>query len=96
LNHGVVEFDRTLMDTQKSVLHFDGRATFNTQAIRSKITADTKQFDSLDLHAPVLIDGKLRSPEISIGRKIPIPTPDFGGAKDVDCRALVGELMAAK
>ena len=96
MNHGVVEFDRTLMDTQKSVLHFDGRATFNTQAIRSKITADTKQFDPLDLHAPVLIDGKLRSPEISIGWKIPIPTPDFGGAKDVDCKALVGELMAAK
>ncbi len=94
--HGVVEFDQTLMDTQKSVLHFDGQAALNTQEIRSRITADTKQFDLLDLHAPVLIQGKIRSPEISIGRKIPIPTPDFGGAKDVDCKALVGELTAAK
>jgi hypothetical protein len=94
--HGVVAFDRTLMDTQKSVLHFDGQAALNTQEIRSKITADTKRFDLLDLHAPVLIGGKIRSPEISIGRAIPIPTPDFGGAKDVDCRTLVGELMATK
>ena len=71
-------------------------AALNTQEIRSRITADTKQFYLLDLHAPVLIQGKIRSPEISIGRKIPIPTPDFGGAKDVDCKALVGELTAAK
>ena len=40
-------FDKTLMDTQKSVLHFDGEAVLKTQELRSKI---------------------------------PIPTPDFGGA----------------
>ena len=73
-------FDKTLMDTQKSVLHFDGEAVLKTQELRSKITADTKQFDLLDLHSPVLIEGKIRSPSISLGRKIPIPTPDFGGA----------------
>ena len=94
--HGVVAFDRTLIDTQKSVLHVDGQIALNTQEIRSKITADTKQFDLLNLHAPVLIGGKIRSPEISIGRAIPIPTPDFGGAQDVDCKALVGGLMATK
>ena len=52
------------MDTQKSVLHLDGQAALNTQEIRSKITDDTKQFDLLDLHAPVLIGGKIGSPEI--------------------------------
>ena len=78
-------FDKTLMDTQKSVLHFDGEAVLKTQELRSKITADTKQFDLLDLHSPVLIEGKIRSPSISLGRKIPIPTPDFGGANDADC-----------
>jgi AsmA family protein len=78
----LIVFDKTLMDTQKSVLHFDG--ALKTQQLRSKITADTKQFDLLDLHSPVLIDGKIRSPSISLGRKIPIPTPDFGGAKDAD------------
>jgi hypothetical protein len=48
---GVVVFDKTLMDTQKSVLHFDGEAVLKTQELRSKITADTKQFDLLDLHS---------------------------------------------
>jgi uncharacterized protein involved in outer membrane biogenesis len=94
--HGFVVFDKTLMDTQKSVLHFDGSAALKTQELRSKITADTKQFDLLDLHSPVLIEGKIRSPSISLGRKIPIPTPDFGGAKDADCGELTRELWAAK
>jgi uncharacterized protein involved in outer membrane biogenesis len=94
--HGLVAFDKTLMDTQKSVLHFDGTAALKTQKLQSKVTADTKQFDLLDLHSPVLIEGKIRSPSISLGRKIPIPTPDFGGAKDADCGELTRELWAAK
>ena len=93
---GVVVFDKTLMDTQKSVLHFDGRAVLKSQELASKITADVKTFDLLDLHGPVVIEGKLRSPRVSIGRIIPIPTPDFGGAKDADCAALSRELWAAR
>ena len=95
-NHGVVVFDKTLMDTEKSVLHFDGQAVLKTQEISSKITADTKQFDLLNLHSPVLIEGKIRAPKISLGRKIPIPTPDFGGAEDANCQKLTQELWAAK
>jgi hypothetical protein len=95
-DHGVVAFDKTVMDTEKSVLHFDGQALLKTQEISSKITADTKQFDLLDLHSPVLIEGKIRAPKISLGRKIPIPTPDFGGADDADCQKLTQELWAAK
>jgi AsmA family protein len=94
--HGVVTFDKTLMDTEKSVLHFDGQAVLKTQEISSKITADTKQFDLLDLHSPVLIEGKIRAPKISLGRKIPIPTPDFGGADDANCQKLTQEVWAAK
>ncbi len=95
-NHGIVSFEKTLIDTRKSVLHFEGEAALDSQVVKSRITADTKQFDLLDLHAPVLIEGKIRSPAISIGRKIPIPTPDFGGAKDVDCKELTDELLASK
>jgi AsmA family protein len=43
-HHGVVAFDKILMDTEKSVLHFDGQALLKTQEITSKITADTKRF----------------------------------------------------
>jgi uncharacterized protein involved in outer membrane biogenesis len=95
-DHGVVVFDKTLMDTEKSVLHFDGQAVLKTQEISSKITADTKQFDLLNLHSPVLIEGKIRAPKISLGRKIPIPTPDFGGADDANCQKLTQELWATK
>ena len=87
-------FDKTLIDTEKSVLHFDGEAVLKTQELRSKITADAKQFDLLNLHSPVLIEGKIRS-SISLGRRS-IPTPDFGDAKDADCAALTRELWAAK
>jgi hypothetical protein len=96
LDHGLVTFDKTIMDTRKSVLHFDGKAALLTQAVKAKITADPKQFDLLDLHAPVLIGGKIRKPAISIGRKIPIPTPDFGGAKDVACEERIHELLLAR
>jgi len=93
VTHGTVAFDRTLMDTQRSVLHFDGQLTLGDQVLKTKITAAPKKFDLLDLHAPVMIDGKLRSPSIKIGRKIPIPTPDFGGAKDVPCEEMNRQLL---
>ncbi len=94
--HGPVVFDKTLMDTEKSVLHLDGEVALQAQELQIKISADPKQFDLLDLHSPVIIAGKIRSPSISLGRKIPIPTPDFGGAKDADCNELTRELWAAK
>ena len=93
VEHGTVAFEKTLIDTQRSVLHFDGRLTLGDQVLKSKITADPKKFDLLDLHAPVLVDGKIRSPHISIGRKIPIPTPDFGGAQDVPCEQMTRQLL---
>ncbi|MEI9986244.1 MAG: AsmA family protein [Aliidongia sp.] len=95
-DHGVASFDRMVMDTQKSVVHIAGTVSLPAQAVDAKITADPKKFSLLDLHGPVVVRGKIRSPDISIGRVIPIPTPDFGGAKDVDCRALLQALESAK
>ena len=95
-DRGAISFHNTLMDTTKSVLHFSGQAELGSQAIDSKITADPKQFSLMDLHAPIDIEGKIRKPDISIGRAIPIPTPDFGGAGDVDCDARIHSLLADK
>jgi AsmA family protein len=92
-NRGTVVFDKTLMDTRKSVLHFEGEVALAPQTIKSQITADTKEFDLLSLHSPVLIEGNIRSPSISIGRKIPIPTPDLGGATDAPCEELTRQLL---
>jgi hypothetical protein len=62
----------------------------------SQVKADPKSFDLLDLHGPVLIQGKIRSPQISIGRVIPIPTPSFGDAKTVACDATTRQLFSTQ
>jgi AsmA family protein len=91
--HGVVTFDKTLLDTQKSVLHVDGQVALPTQVVHVEVKADPKSFDLLDLHGPVIVEGKIRLPRIHIGRAIPIPTPVFGNAKDVACPALTQQLF---
>jgi uncharacterized protein involved in outer membrane biogenesis len=93
---GSVVFDRTLLDTQKSVLHVKGQLSLKTQAVRAEVDADPKSFDLLDLHGAVMVEGKLRAPRISLGRVVPIPTPVFGNAKDVPCASLSQELLAGQ
>ena len=56
---GMVRLDRTLMDTRRSVLHFDGTINLRSQAVKIAITADAKDFSLLNLHAPVLYSGKI-------------------------------------
>ncbi|SEP46509.1 hypothetical protein SAMN02990966_06649 [Rhodospirillales bacterium URHD0017] len=96
LNHGTVTFDRTLLDTQKSVLHVQGQASLITQAVKAEIDADAKQFDLLDLHGAVVVQGKLRQPHVSLGRIFPIPTPVIGTAKDVACGAATQQLFSGQ
>jgi AsmA family protein len=92
--NGVVSFDRTLLDTRKSVLHVEGQVSLPTQTVQAQVRADPKSFDLLDLHGPVIVEGKIRSPAIKIGRSIPIPTPVIGTAKDVACPRLTQELLS--
>jgi uncharacterized protein involved in outer membrane biogenesis len=92
---GNVTFDRTLLDTQKSVLHVKGQLSLKSQALNAEVDADPKSFDLLNLHGAVMIQGKLRSPQVSLGRVIPIPTPVFGNAKDVPCAGLTQQLLSA-
>ncbi len=92
---GNVAFDRTLLDTQKSVLHVKGQLSLKSQALNAEVDADPKSFDLLNLHGAVIIQGKLRSPQVSLGRVIPIPTPVFGNAKDVPCAGLTRQLLSA-
>jgi len=92
---GNVTFDRTLLDTQKSVLHVKGQLSLKSQALTAEIDSDPKSFDLLDLHGAVMIQGKLRTPQVSLGRVIPIPTPVFGNAKDVPCAGLTQEVLSA-
>lgn len=95
LQQGNVVFDRTLLDTQKSVLHVKGQLSLKSQELNAEVDSDPKSFDLLDLHGAVMIQGKLRSPQVSLGRVIPIPTPVFGNAKDVPCAGLTQQLLSA-
>jgi hypothetical protein len=93
LDHGTVTFDRTLLDTTHSVLHFAGKATLGDQMLDARLTADPKKGDLLDLHSAVLIKGKLRDPDISLAKKIPIPAPELGGSKGVECDQAIKDLL---
>ncbi len=92
---GTVVFDRTLLDTQKSVLHVRGQVSLQSQAVSAEIDADPKSFDLLDLHGTVAIQGKLREPRVSLGRVFPIPTPVFGNARDVACAQVTQQVLAS-
>ena len=92
---GTVTFDRTLLDTQKSVLFVKGQVSLTSQVVKAEVDAAPKSFDLLDLHGAVKVEGKLRSPSISLARVFPLPTPVFGNAKDVPCADLTQQLLSA-
>jgi len=94
-NNGAVTLDRVLFDTQKSILRVAGQVDLKSQAIGAEVRAEPKQFDLLDLHGPVTVRGKIRDPQVSLGRVFPIPTPTVGTAKTVDCPAVTQQLFAA-
>jgi len=87
-NNGAITFDRTLFDTQKSILRVNGQVDLKSQVINAEVRAEPKSFDLLDLHGPVAVRGKIRDPQVSLGRVFPIPTPTIGTAKTVDCAAV--------
>jgi uncharacterized protein involved in outer membrane biogenesis len=90
---GTITFDKTLLDTQKSILDVNGTVALQSQVVKVELKAHPKSFDLLDLHGPVAVEGKIRSPQVGLGRSLPIPTPVFGSAKNVDCAALTQQLF---
>lgn len=96
LQQGNVVFDRTILDTQKSVLQVGGQVGLQSQVMNLEVKAHPKSFDLLDLHGPVAVEGKIRSPQVSLRRSLPIPTPVIGTAKNVDCLGLTTQLMSGQ
>jgi len=94
-SNGVATLDRTVFDTQKSVLRLAGQVDLRSQAMNAEVRAEPKQFDLLDLHGPVVVRGKIRDPQVSLGRVFPIPTPVIGTARNLDCPALTQQLFSA-
>jgi uncharacterized protein involved in outer membrane biogenesis len=93
LTKGVARFERIIMDTTDSVLYVRGESNLRQELLKMDIFADAKDFSILDMDAPVHLEGKIRAPEISIGKGVPIPLIEPGDAEDVDCnKLLAGEL----
>jgi AsmA family protein len=86
---GVGKFDRIIMDTTDSVLYIWGESNLRKETLVMDIFADAKDFSVLDMDAPVHLEGKIRAPEISIGKGVPIPLIEPGDAQDVDCNLLL-------
>src|SRR5260370_23535560 len=57
--HGIVVFDRTLLDTQKSILHVAGHVALQTQVVKVEVKADPKSFHLLYLPAPLILKRKI-------------------------------------
>ncbi len=89
LTNGDAKFDRLIMDTTDSVLYFRGQTNLRQQTLKMDIFADAKDFSILDIDAPVHLQGKIRDPEISIGKGVPIPLIEPGDAEDVSCDLLL-------
>ena len=64
--------------------------------VKAEIDAHRKGFDLLDLHGTVRVEGKLRNPQVGLGRVFPLPTPVIGTAKDVACADLTNQLLATQ
>jgi len=90
LAKGVAKFDRIIMDTTDSVLYIRGESNLRKELLKMDIFADAKDFSVLDVDAPVHLEGKIRAPEISIGKGVPIPLIEPGDAQDVNCERLLG------
>lgn len=89
LSEGNATFDRVIMDTTDSVLYIWGETNLSKQTLRMDIFADAKDFSLLDIDAPVHLQGKIRDPEISIGKGVPIPIIEPGDAENVSCELLL-------
>jgi uncharacterized protein involved in outer membrane biogenesis len=90
LTNGDAKFDRLIMDTTDSVLYFRGQTNLRKQTVKMDIFADAKDFSLIDIDAPVHLQGKIRDPEISIGKGVPIPLIEPGDAEDISCDLLLG------
>jgi uncharacterized protein involved in outer membrane biogenesis len=95
LAQGVASFEPVVVDTTDSVLYFSGKTDLKAQTITLQVEADAKDFSLLDMDVPLLIEGKIRNPEISLGKGVPIPLIEPGDAEDLRCDQLIKTILSA-
>lgn len=92
---GVASFAPLVADTTDSVLYFSGETDLKKQTILMQVEADAKDFSLLDIDMPLLVEGKIRDPKISLGKGVPIPFIEPGDAEDLNCDKLVNTILSA-
>jgi AsmA family protein len=93
-SNGNAKFSRTLIDTKESVIYVKGNLDLKSQTIKTEVDADSKVVSVLNIPAPVLIQGKVRSPEFSLGKGFPLPVPRIGDAKDKPCDQMLNDIFS--
>ena len=90
---GDAKFSRTLIDTKESVIYVKGNVDMKSQTTKTELHADSKVVSVLNIPAPVLIEGKIRSPKFSLGKGFPLPVPRIGDAKDAPCDQMLEDIF---
>ncbi len=90
---GEATFAPFIMDTTDSVIYVRGLVNLKQQTMKIEVEADAKDFSLLDIDAPVEAQGKLRDPQISIGKGVPIPLIEPGDAKNIPCGDLIKTIL---
>lgn len=90
---GNATFSRTLIDTKESVITVKGNVDLKSQTTKTDVHADSKVVSVLNIPAPVEIQGKIRSPNFSLGKGFPLPVPRIGDAKDAPCDQMLEDIF---
>ncbi|HVT50206.1 MAG TPA: AsmA family protein [Dongiaceae bacterium] len=90
---GNATFSRTLIDTKESVIYIKGNVDMKSQTTKTELDAKSKVVSVLNIPAPILIQGKIRSPAFSLGKGFPLPVPRIGDAKDVPCEQMLEDIF---
>jgi AsmA family protein len=93
-SNGNAKFSRTLIDTKESVIYVKGNIDLKSQTMKTEVDADSKVVSVLNIPAPVLIQGKIRKPEFSLGKGFPLPVPRIGDAKDKPCDQMLNDIFS--
>lgn len=96
IQQGVAELMPVVMDTTDSVLYFSGKVDLEAQTMTMQVEADAKDFSLVDIDVPVLVAGKIRDPDISLGKGVPIPLIEPGDAQEISCDRLITTIMQAE
>jgi uncharacterized protein involved in outer membrane biogenesis len=93
---GNAKFQHTVIDTKESVIAVKGNVDLRAQTLHVVLDASSKKFSVLNIPAPIDIDGKIRSPEFSLGKGVPLPLLTLGDAKDAPCDQMLRSILAKK